>query len=160
MAEKAPNPVPQGMNTVTTHLWFKGDCRDALAAYQGVIGAEILGDVISWPDSDTVMHVMFTVGDTKMMAADAWPDHYEGGSTDRATASFWCYVDDCDAYYNRAVDAGWEVVEEMMDTFWGDRSGKVKDPLGHCCSFSTHKWVYTPEEIQQKQEEWSTFLNH
>ncbi len=154
MAKKAPNPVPDGMNTVTTHLWFKGDCRKALDVYKEVIGIDIIGDVIPWPDGKNVLHVMFKIGDTNIMAADAWPGRYEDGPKQGTTASLWCYVDDCDVYYNRAVAAGWEVVDEMMDAFWGDRSGKVKDPFGHCWSFSTFKWIYTPEEMQQKQQEW------
>ncbi len=156
MAERAPSYIPEGMNTVTTHLWFNGDCRKALDAYQKIIGAELVGEVIPWPDGEKVMHAMIKIGDTNIMVADAWPGRYEHGPTKGASASLWCYVEDCDAYYNRAVNAGWEVVDEMMDAFWGDRSGKVKDPFGHCWSFSTFKWIYTPEEMQQKQQEWQT----
>lgn len=159
MAERAPHPVPDGMSTVTTHLWFNGQCHEALKVYAEILDAKIQGQVIPWPDGKNVMHAMFKVGDTNLMAADAAPGRYESGPTEHASASFYCYVDDCDAYYNKAVEAGWEIVEEIMDAFWGDRSGKVKDPFGHCWAFSTFKWIYTPEEMQQKQSEWEASLN-
>ena len=60
----------------------------------------------------------------------------------------------CDAFYNQAVNAGCEVLEPMMDAFWGDRNGKVKDPFGHCWSIASHKWIFTEEEMQERMQEW------
>jgi uncharacterized glyoxalase superfamily protein PhnB len=88
------------------------------------------------------------------MMADAQPGRWEQGPTDSTTMSIFLYVEDCDAVYNRAVAAGCEVIEEMMDAFWGDRMGTVKDPFGHCWSLATYKWVYTEEEMKKNQEEW------
>jgi PhnB protein len=39
-------------------------------------------------------------------------------------------VDDADAWFNRALTAGAEVVRPLNDEFYG-RSGKVGDPFGH-----------------------------
>ena len=50
--------------------------------------------------------------------------------------------------------AGCEVVDEMMDAFWGDRMGMVKDPFGHCWAIASHKWVLTEEEMQKGMEDW------
>ena len=60
----------------------------------------------------------------------------------------------CDAHFNRATSAGCEKIFPLADAFWGDRMGKVKDPYGHCWAFATHQWNYTPEEMQNGQEEW------
>ena len=70
----------------------------------------------------------------------------------------WVYVEDCDAVFNRAVEAGCEILEEMMDAFWGDRNGKVKDPFGHCWSIASHKWILTPEEMEKGLKEWEEGL--
>ena len=154
MAEKAPKPVPDGMNIATAHLWFNGNCGEAIELYKKILEAEFAFPPMPWPDGKGVMHAMMRIGDTNIMMADAWPGRWEKGPTDGTTMSFFLYVEDCDASYNRAIEAGCEVVEEMMDAFWGDRMGKVKDPFGHCWSFATYKWVYTEEEMQKNQEEW------
>ena len=67
--------------------------------------------------------------------------------------SFWVYVKDCDFLFNRAVEAGCEVLMPMEDAFWGDRFGKVKDPFGHCWAIASFKWILTPEEIEERQKE-------
>ena len=39
-------------------------------------------------------------------------------------------MDDADAWFDRALAAGAEVVRPLNDEFYG-RSGKVRDPFGH-----------------------------
>ena len=56
------------------------------------------------------------------------------------------------------MKAGCESKVAMNDAFWGDRFGKVQDPFGHVWSIATHKWVYSPEEMQRKQKEWEDKL--
>jgi uncharacterized glyoxalase superfamily protein PhnB len=142
------------MNTVTTQLWFKGDCAQAVEFYQKAFGAELAGPVVPGPEGKGVMHVMLTMGNSRIMMADAWPGAWEQGPDGSATAGLFLYVDDCDAVFNRATEAGCEPIFPVDDMFWGDRMGKVKDPYGHCWGIATHKWVYTPEEMQQGQEKW------
>lgn len=48
------------------------------------------------------------------------------------------YVDDVDAHYERAVEAGATVMIEPEDTFWGDRRYQCADPFGHRWHFSRH----------------------
>ena len=154
MAQPAPKHVPEGMHTVTTHLWFKGDCAEAVDLYQKAFGAELAAPVAKGPDGKGVMHAMLKIGDSHVMMADAWPGSWEIGPDGNATAGLFVYVNDCDKLFKRATDAGCEVIFPMADMFWGDRMGKVKDPFGHCWGIATHKWIYTPEEIQRGQEEW------
>ena len=56
-------------------------------------------------------------------------------------------VDDVDAAFARAVEAGAKVVMPVADQFWGDRYGIVEDPWGHSWSLAT------PSERQLSQEE-------
>ena len=39
-------------------------------------------------------------------------------------------VDDIDAWWKRAVEAGAEVLQPVATMFWGDRWGRLKDPFG------------------------------
>lgn len=159
MPQKAPKPVPDGMHTITVHLWFNGNCNEAVEFYQKAFGAKLAAPPVPTPDGKRIMHVMLKLGDSNIMMADAWPGNWEQGPKQSSSASMWLYVEDCDALYNQAVKAGCEVVEQMMDAFWGDRNGKVKDPFGHCWSIASHKWILTPEEMQERMDEWLKSIN-
>lgn len=152
--KKALRPVPEGMNTVTTELWFNGNCNEAVNFYKKAFNAAVAGDIAYGPDGKSVMHAMIRIGDSNIMMADAWPGGWEKGPIDGITAGIFLYVDDCDALYHQSVNAGCKVMSEMMDAFWGDRMGKVKDPYGHSWGIASCKWEMTPEEIQKGQEEW------
>jgi len=154
MPQEAPKSIPDGMHTITMHLWFNGNCKKAIDFYEKVFEAKSVAPPVPTPDGKGVMHAMLKIGDSNLMMADAWPKNWEQGPKSSATASLWLYVEDCDALYDRAVEAGCEVVEEMMDAFWGDRNGKVKDPFGHCWSIASNKWIVTPEEMQEGMNEW------
>ena len=154
MPQKAPKPVPDGMHTVTPHLWFNGNCKAALAFYNKVFGVETVSPPVPTPDGKGIMHAMIRFGDSHIMMADALKHRWEQGPDQSTTAALFLYVEDCDALYDRALEAGCEVVDEMMDTFWGDRMGEVKDPFGHCWSIASHKWVLSPEEMQKAEQAW------
>ena len=110
------------------------------------MGATLEGDPVPSPDGDSIWHAMLHIGDSKVMMADAVPG-WEGGPESNTTVGFFCYVEDSDSWFRRAVEAGCEVIDVVDDMFWGDRVGRVKDPFGHVWSFATHKWVYTDEEM-------------
>ena len=46
-------------------------------------------------------------------------------------AFLYVYVDDADEAFRRAVRAGAEVLEEPLDTPYGDRRAMVRDPFGN-----------------------------
>jgi PhnB protein len=50
---------------------------------------------------------------------------------DAFPAFLYVYVDDADLAFRRAVQAGAEVLEEPLDTPYGDRRAMVRDPLGN-----------------------------
>ena len=154
MPRPAPRSVPEGMNTLTTHLWFNGNCAQAIEFYQKAFGAEIAGPIAPAPGGKGVMHAMLKIGNSHVMMADAWPGAWEKGPQGSTTAGLFVYVEDCDRVFDRATRAGCETLFPMADMFWGDRMGKVKDPYGHCWAIATHKWLMTPEEVQKGQEEW------
>ncbi|MBI3992205.1 MAG: VOC family protein [Candidatus Lambdaproteobacteria bacterium] len=153
MAKKASKPVPAGMNTLTAQLWFNGNAGKAFEFYQKALGAEPVGPPVLGPDGKAVMHAMLKIGNSSVMMADAWPNTAEAGPKGVATAGLWVYVKDCDALYQRALAAGCEVIMAMDDMFWGDRMGKLKDPFGHCWCIAAHKWDFTPEEMQQRTQD-------
>lgn len=62
------------------------------------------------------------------------------------------YTEDVDEVFNKAVSAGASSMMPVMDTFWGDRYGQLKDPFGHIWSIATHKQDLNQEEIQKAGE--------
>ncbi|HZS37381.1 MAG TPA: VOC family protein [Polyangia bacterium] len=150
MATKAKRSVPEGYHTVTAGLICAG-AGEAIKWYQKAIGAEQKMRMDS-PDGK-VMHAELRIGDSlvyvndPMMGKDA---KALGGSP----VTLNLYVDDCDAVFNRAVQAGAKASMPPADMFWGDRFGSFVDPFGHTWSVMTHKEDVTPDEMRTRQAEW------
>lgn len=156
----ATNPIPEGMHSLTPHLWFNGNCKAAVEFYQKAFGAELLAPVAFDSHNEFVCHAMLRIGNSNFMMADAWPGSPERGPEGFANVGMWLYVKDCDALFEQACAAGCEVIMPIMDAFWGDRMGKVRDPFGHCWAIATHKLVMTKEEIEQGMKEWEDSMAH
>jgi len=67
-------------------------------------------------------------------------------------------VADCDALFDRAINAGAHAANgpmgKMQDQFWGDRSGTFIDPEGYQWTIATRKEELTPDEMKTRQDEW------
>ena len=152
---KAKNPIPNGLHTVTPQLTMR-NAASAIEWYQKALAAEEVTRAIG-PDGK-IIHAELRVGDSSIMLND----DMMGGNTVQAhggsPVSFWVYVADCDALFERALKAGGRVAEgpmgQMQDQFWGDRSGTIVDPEGYRWNIATHKEDLTPEEMKTRQDEW------
>src|SRR5881396_1828608 len=102
MPRPALRPVPDGMSTLTTHLFFDGSCTQAIELYQKAFGAELAGPAVPSPDGQRVMHAMMKIGNSHVMMADAWPGAWEQAPKGSATAGIFVYVDECDKTFDRA----------------------------------------------------------
>lgn len=60
------------------------------------------------------------------------------------------YVDDVDAMFAKALDAGAKVVLEPEVMFYGDKYGIVQDVFGHCWALATVVEELTPEEVTRR----------
>jgi PhnB protein len=61
--------------------------------------------------------------------------------------SLLCYVDDVDAHYRRALEAGATVIGEPTDQPHGDRSYRALDPEGGRWIFATRLRDVAPEDM-------------
>lgn len=73
---------------------------------------------------------LVTIGDSILMVSRL-------GERERFPAFLYVYVDDCDAVYRRAIDAGAVSLEAVWDTPYGDRRGMVKDAWGNVWQIAT-----------------------
>jgi uncharacterized glyoxalase superfamily protein PhnB len=117
-------PVKGG---VIVYLQVDGAMR-AAAFYQRAFGAE-LAAALPEDDKGRTMHVHLYINGTSVMLSDAFPEH--GHPLEQPQAfTLTLQVDDIDAWWQRAVDAGAEIVMPIEDMFWGARYGQIRDPFG------------------------------
>jgi uncharacterized glyoxalase superfamily protein PhnB len=111
----------------TAYLQIDGAAK-AADFYKRAFGAE-LAAMHPLDDKGRTMHVHLYVNGTTVMLSDFYPEH---GAPKVAPAGFTMtlHVDDIDAWYKRAVEAGATVGQPVTEMFWGDRYGSVKDPFG------------------------------
>jgi PhnB protein len=148
----AVQPVPEGYNTVTPYLAVP-NAAEAIDFYTRALGAKERSRM-SGP-GDSVMHAELEIGDSLIMLSDPFPQSStktpkELGGT---SVSIMVYVDDIDALYKQAIDAGATSLMEPDDMFWGDRFGSVQDPFGHSWTIATHIEDVSSEEMQKRSEE-------
>lgn len=143
--------IPDGYHTVTPYLTVK-DAVAALAFYKLAFNAEEVGTLMT-PD-DTIGHGEFVVGDSHVMFCE---ESIEMGMTSPATlgdvgVTMCLYVEDVDKLFAQALAAGAEEIRPVVDQFWGDRAGTIKDPFGHKWTLMTHIEDVEWAEVQRRFE--------
>ena len=120
----APVAVKGG---VVAYLQIDGALK-AAEFYQRAFGATL---AFAYPADDTgrTMHVHLYINGSSVMLADPYPEH--GCALEKAQGyNLMLPVDDIDAWWKRAIDAGATAVMPVADMFWGDRYGQLRDPFG------------------------------
>ena len=97
-------------------------------------------------------HAEVKIGETVFMLSDEYPEHGIKGplTLGGTTFAIHLHVDDADALFKRAVEAGATPVREPADQFYGERGGTVRDPFGHEWLFGHEIEKVTPEEMQRR----------
>jgi PhnB protein len=139
--------IPEGYEGITPYLI----CRNAEAAiefYTRAFGAE---EIYRVGGGGMIGHAEVKIGTAVIMLADEFPPlavspQTVGGSP----VSLYLYVEDVDAFTEKAVSEGLEVIKPVADQFYGDRSGHFRDPFGHLWGFATHIEDLTPEQIGER----------
>ena len=147
--------IPEGYHSVTPYLIVDG-AADAIRFYEAAFGAS---EELRMPmgDSGKLAHAEIKIGDSHVMLSDQWPDMNLLGPKARggATASLMIYLEDVDAAFQRAIDAGAAEERPPADQFWGDRMATVVDPFGHRWTLATHVEDVSPEDMQRRMAEFA-----
>jgi len=140
------SPIPAEYGSITPYLVIS-KCAEAIDFYKRAFDAQ---ETMRMPMPDgSIAHAELKIGDSIVMLGSGGPEW-------AGTSSLTClYVEDCDAVFTRAVDAGATVIEPLADKFYGDRAGSVKDPFGQRWSIMTHKEDLTPDEMQARMAKMS-----
>ena len=99
-------------------------------------------------------HAQMQIGNSVIMLSDEFPDYGFKSPQSLGGAAFkiHLYVDDVDAFFQKALAAGCKELYPIMDQFWGDRSGQLEDPFGHVWFVATHKEDVSMEEMYKRME--------
>jgi PhnB protein len=137
---------------ITPHIVVR-DASKASDFYQAAFGAEER-DRLPLPGGK-LMYAELAFGDSTVMVADEFPDFgilsplALGGTA----VVLHMEVEDVDAAWQRALDAGAEVSQPLADQFWGDRHGQLLDPFGHKWGLAQHLRDVPPKEIARAAAE-------
>jgi len=152
---KAKSPVPEGYTTVMPQLTLD-NAAQAIEWYKKGLGAEEKGRAVG-PDGK-ILHAELQIGSSRLFLNDAMMGSKTPKSFGGSPVSFFVYVEDSDAVFNRAIAAGAQPgggpMGQMQDQFWGDRAGTIVDPHGYTWTIATRKEDLTPEEMKKRQDEW------
>jgi PhnB protein len=143
------NPIPEGYPRVSANLSIDG-AADAIGFYVSVLGATERMRMEGPPGR--VAHAELQIGDSVVMLADEFPEmDFVGPKKVGGTpVTLSVYVEDVDATYAAALEAGAKGLRAPEDQFYGDRSGHFEDPWGHRWSIATHVEDVSPEEMNRR----------
>jgi PhnB protein len=120
-------PLREGFHTVTPYLIIP-DVEQFIEFLKNAFGAT---ETFRAVGSAGGIHVEVQIGDSKVMIG--------GGRNGRAMpAMLHLYVEDANAVYQRAIEAGGESLGAPEDKGDGDLRGGVRDPFGNEWYITTH----------------------
>jgi uncharacterized glyoxalase superfamily protein PhnB len=140
----AVKPKPDGYHSVTPYLAVEGAER-LLDFLKRAFDAADPHECMRRPDG-SIQHAEVKIGDSIVMLADA------RGQWQPRPSILYLYVDDTDATYRRALEAGATSLMEPATQFYGDRNAGVQDPSGNYWWIATHLEDVSPEELKRRAE--------
>jgi PhnB protein len=128
--------VPEGHHTVTPYIVVP-DVAKLIDFAKKAFGANEV-HLSKRPDG-SVMHAEIKIGDSIVMMGEAGPGgkHFPG--------MLHLYMEDVDAVYQRALQAGAKSLREPADQPFGDRMGGVEDAFGNQWWIATHIADVSPQ---------------
>lgn len=144
MADQVTNP-PDHMPQITPSLTYD-DVGAAIDWLVEVFGFRERANT-RITDDGVVVHGELELGERGLiMLGPPFSDRASPRSRGGTTCMLNAYVEDVDAHFARARDAGAQIIAEPGDTFYGDRTYRASDLEGHHWMFAQHVRDVPPEE--------------
>jgi len=153
------NTTGTSSHTVTPFITVP-DGAGLIEFMKRTFGAEELNRHAHRPEGGFVARVR--IGDTNILIMEE-----ESARGRESLVALHVYVPDCDAAYQRALDAGAKSMGEPKDQVYGERAGFVQDPAGNQWYIATHLgptpalaglWTVTPFVHHVHVREYMEFL--
>ena len=137
-------PIPPGYRTVTPYFTVE-DGAAFVAFLKAAFGAEVLHRHDR--EDGSVANAELRIGTSMIMNSDA-RDPWKA-----MPMSTYLYVEDADAVYRAAINAGATSIYEPVDMFYGDRNGGVQDKWGNLWWIGTHIEDVSAAELARRAKE-------
>jgi uncharacterized glyoxalase superfamily protein PhnB len=130
--------MPQPQATVYPAISYN-DPRAAIDFLTRAFGFEEL--MVTSGDNGDIRHAELNLGPAVIMLGSSSPEMGWASPRDLPAVNQTLYVaiDDVDAHYSRAKDAGAEITRDLNDTDYGSREYGAKDLEGHHWYFGTYR---------------------
>ncbi|MDQ3874633.1 MAG: VOC family protein [Actinomycetota bacterium] len=142
-----PQNPPEGYPAVMPYLYYE----DAGAALKFLTSAFGFTEKFRMEgENGRIEHAEVEIGDKGVVMLGEPGEGYTSPKSrgGKKTESIYVYVDDVDAHFSRAKEAGATIVREVKDQFYGDRNYGAEDLEGHEWYFGTHVKDLSPEEFE------------
>lgn len=134
-------PIPEGYHTVTPYLTVTG-ASQLIEFLKQAFNAQELRCTNHLDGS--ILNAEVQIGDSIVMFSEA-SEEWEP-----MPSAIYLYVDDTDATYDRALQAGATSLMKPENQFWGDRQAGVKDASGNYWWIATHQEDVSSEELAKR----------
>lgn len=137
------------MQTITPYLLYE-DVDGALSFLSRAFGFK---EVLRYTGEEGyVNHAEMRLGDGKIYLGDPGDQYRNPKKVGHDTVGIYVLVDDVDRHFERAKEAGAEIVEEPTDQEYGERRYSAVDPEGH-------RWFFAQPTREVAPEEWGATMS-
>ena len=147
-------PIPEHLDTVTPRLVVSSGA-DAIEFYHRAFGAQEIGERFTGPAGE-IIHAELRIGDSIVMITDEAGDAASARSPSSprgvVSAIMATYWENVDSAWERALDAGAEVIYPLANQFYGERGGRLRDPYGQQWMLSQRIEDLTHQEITRRAQ--------
>jgi len=113
--------LPEGFNTVAPYIVTE-NAEKLIEFLKSAFGGVETGRTIR---EERIANAQIRIGDSTVMIGEAH------GNFEATRGSYYLYVENADESMKSALEAGGELVLEVVDMDYQDRQGGVKDPSGN-----------------------------
>jgi len=150
---KKVDPLNKKVYGAVTANLTVADMKAAVNFYQKAFGFA-KRSMMNGPDGRPI-HAELTLRGTTLMLSPESPQmgSRSAKAVGASPTSLYLLTENVDKAVGKAVKLGATIKGEVMDMFWGDRTGTLVDPEGYLWMVATHIAEPTPKEVQQKMKE-------
>ena len=152
MAKKV-DPLNKKRYSAASAMLTVADIKAAAAFYQKAFGFEKRA-IMNGPGGKPI-HAELTLRGTTLMLNPEMPQMGSRGAKALGSSPTCVYLltENVDKVVAKAVKLGATPKGQVMDMFWGDRSGTIIDPEGYMWMIATHIADPSPSEMKKKMNE-------
>lgn len=135
-------PIPEGYHTITPYLSVKG-VNQLIEFLQNAFNAEVKSSLAL--EDGNIRNAEILIGNSMVMMGEA-PENFH------MPVMLYMYVNDVDATFNQAINAGGKEIMPPTDQFYGDRSAAIEDASGNQWWIATRIENVSHEELLRRAQ--------